>query len=208
MLCLCCESIEAETLEELVLQHDGLPLELATETLLGIVQTLKEIQSRGLELMSVSADQLLLDEDGRVHLSGRDPAGIDFASGRQANQQALPSTRLLASLGELFEFLQTGGKSVSAEEQASSARLELSARVVSDRLLMRDATLGYKRWEELLRDLEALQEGRELAEASKSERRPDAEIASAKPAGKGFWLLVAVAIAIAAALAVWGILNR
>ena len=208
MLCLCSESIEAETLEELVLQHDGLPLELATETLLGIVQTLKEIQSRGLELTSVSADRLLLDEDGRVHLSGRDPAGIDFASGRPANQPAIPSTRLLASLGDLFEFLQTGGKAESAEEPDSFASLRASARVVADRLLMREATLGYKRWDELLRDLETLQNGRELEEASKAERRPDAEIASATPAGQGFWLPIAVAIAAVAALAVWAVLNR
>lgn len=208
MVCLCCESIQAESLSDLVDQHGYLPLELATETLLEVVRTLKEIQNLGLELQSVSADQLLLDDDGRIHVSGHEPASLQLTSA-WTNEAALPSTRLLASLGELYEFLQTGGKADSIADQDSAPAVFASSRIVSSRLAMKNGSLAYKRWEELLRDLEALRDGGEVSGPGEIPQPAESSKSSESPAGsKGGWMAIAVAVLAAAAFVAWSVFAK
>jgi hypothetical protein len=206
MVFVCCEDLEAETLEQVVLQNGTLPLELATETLLQTARTLKRLQEQGLSLHEVTPELLLLDEDGKVHLTGNHHAEPLRSTICQCAEHDPPIPRLFESLGKLFAFLQTG-------EMDAISSLSPSVKRVYLRLLSREGSQGYNRWDELIQDLESLLDGRDLSapdELAPAERtEPISSAAATTPAatsnhalrwGIALALFAAVIVAIITAL--------
>jgi hypothetical protein len=170
MICVCCEPVEGETLEQVVSQNGSLPLELATETLLQTAKTLKRLEEWGLSLGEISPDVLLLDNDGRIHLMGQHLERVPSSSLCQCGGDA-SAKRLHHSLGKLYAFLQTARTwnanpplelALPANGPSAQALIYRSARRVFSRLMERDAGSQYPGWDELIRDLEGLLSGREI----------------------------------------------
>ncbi len=168
MLCVCSQSLEAETLEEVIIGHGPLPVELASDTLLQTVRLLDRMQQQGLVLETISPDQLLLDEAGCVHLTGHQPAQFLSSSHCGCEETSSSPDRLFNSLGVLYEFLQTGQTAaddsfrepLTGNEQESFSR---SAELVGHRLLEREAAPKYPTWGKLIEDLETLLKGEEVS---------------------------------------------
>ena len=229
MVFVCCESLEAETLEQVILQNGALPLELATETLLQTARTLHRLSEQGFSLPEISADLLLLDEDGQVHVTGNHPAESLRSAVQHWTEPQPPAKRMYESLGKLYAFLLSGrgGKSESpaviefddslkAGENDPDPGLAQFARRVYARLIRRDDASPYRGWSELIEDLQRLLRDQALPIASSA---PPAEISPAGKAparavnaetsrGMKGWIITALAIAGAAALAlVWNALK-
>lgn len=169
MLCVCCEPLNGETLEQVVSQNGSLPLELATETLVQTARTLKQLEERGLCIGEVSPDVLLLDEEGRIHLTGLHLARLPKPGHCQCSGE--PSTnRLHLSLGRLYAYLQTARAwsldstfELALPADGPPTPLHRSAKLVLSRLMGREAAPHYPGWDELIGDLECLLNGREIS---------------------------------------------
>lgn len=222
MICVCCETIESDTLEDIVREYDRLPLDLATETLLQTVYALKRWQERGLKLAAVSPEQLLLDDDGRIHLAGESPSGRIAEPWRLIDEPIPPSVDLLQSLGRLYDYLQWGKAGRSAEDSNGEAEgVSVSAAtVVRERLLGKAGAGRYDGWDDLIRDLETLLEGGEASpsrESLTSQTADEIETPAKRvPAGptnpvrsktSRRWLLFAFALLTGVILAAWTMLK-
>lgn len=228
MICICCESLEGETLEQVVSQNGPLPLELATETLLQTARTLKRLEERGLWIGEISPDVLLLDEEGRIHLMGQHLARIPKTGQCQCGTESSVK-RLHQSLGKLYAYLhsaQVGNADASVEMNVSpegakaSNALHRSAKLVFARLWGQNAIALYPGWDDLVRDLEAMLRGQELSqpeaqakdsmpsEAAAVVKAPLAREESTKPIGQqALWWIVGLAIASAAIVTALSLLN-
>ncbi len=206
MVCVCSQSLEAETLEQLVRQNGTLPLELATETLLQTAKTLQKLQEQGLSLHKVSPEWLLLDEDGQVHLMGNSATESLLSAICHCSDQAPPIPGLYESLGQLYAFLQTGQTDLPFAEDTAFAQ---SAKQVQARLLEPDDAARYRDWNELIRDLECLLAGQPISPpAGRTEvpsSSPMAEVENApvpgRPKSNRRWLIIALAVLAAAIIA-------
>lgn len=179
MICVCCEALEGETLEQVVSQNGSLPLELATETLLQTAKTLKRLEERGLSIGEISPDVLLLDNDGRIHLMGQHLARVSRSGPCQCGGEN-SAKRLHPSLGKLYAYLQTARPwnadspsemALPADGPSGQALLYRSARVVFSRLMEQGAGPHYPGWDDLIRDLECLLSGREISIPVESKSR-------------------------------------
>jgi hypothetical protein len=219
MVFICCKSLEAETLEQLVLQNGALPLELATETLLQTARTLNRLQEQGLFLQEVSPELLLLDEDGHVHLTGGSPH--PFLKSDTRRSRAESPYRLHESLGQLYLFLLSGRaatKSASpdlawflhsaGDEEAADGHRSQSAQRVYARLMDRDAGFGYNNFGELIQDLASLQAGQESpAAASSAEAVPASKPASSAESSRPTARWVVAALVLVGAIVVMALFN-
>lgn len=181
LVCVCCQTIEAESLHEIVQQYEQLPLELATESLLQTVKTLEQLQNRGLQLNTISADQLLLDEDGHIHLTGRNPATFLTTPRSDSDELPIPTPRLLEALGTLYLFLQTGDSDAPSSMGDEAEAGNKSTQLVSGRLMGSRGLPRYESWEELIRDLESLLKGQELSLPASQSREPLPQSLSPEP---------------------------
>jgi len=214
VISMCCRSLEADTLAELVRQHDGLPLSLATESLLGTVRALEQIAAEGLEPVAISAEQLLLDDDGIVHLSGNDLVALFERSIYLATARVGPTDSILRSLGKLFDQLQTGS-GTEGEVDADGVHLP-SARFVRNRLLGNAEMPAYRHWEDVIHDLELLKDGQEITDWPESQAAltpADRQAIPSRPDGSDStatnrWLAWAVALAALGIAAVWAIATH
>lgn len=223
MICVCCESLDGETLEQVVSQNGTLPLELATETLLQTARTLKRLEERGLSIREISPDVLLLDEDGRIHVMGQQLARLFKTDHCHCGTEA-SAKGLHHSLGKLYAYLQTAHvwttessseKTWPSDAAKAAPVLNRSAKLVFHRLLGQETVSHYPGWEELIRDLETMLRGQELsqpaaASAPARESWPpvNSEEASAKPQSQQilYWI-IGLAIAAAAGWATFSLLN-
>lgn len=223
MICVCCETIESDTLEDIVREYERLPLDLATETLLQTVYALKHWHERGLKLAAVSPEQLLLDDDGRIHLAGESSSGRIAEPWRLIDEPIPPSVDLLQSLGRLYDYLQWGKAGCSAgDSDGEAGGVSVSvATVVRDRLLGKADAGRYDGWDHLIRELETLLEGENASPTEDSLSSHDADEIETppkpEPAGQTIappsetsprrWLVLAFALLAGVILAVWAMLK-
>lgn len=162
MMCVCCQPIEAESLLEVVQQYEKLPWELATESLLETVKTLARLQSQGLQLESISPEQLLLDEEGQVHLTGQNLATTLRHATSPMEGSPPPTIPLFESLGALYLFLQTGQSAAPSGKWSEDEAGSKSAALIYQRLTRTNGMACYESWTGLIHDLESLLAGQEL----------------------------------------------
>ncbi len=227
MICVCCESLEADTLADVVSQNGPLPLELAGECLLETVQSLKRFSDAGLTPERISADELYLDENGNIHLSGRDPSWIVTADPCGCEDEPPALERTCESLGKLYHFLQTGRTwdSAAGSEDASApaddpsspeatGTMPQSANVIKDRMLRTAGVPGYETWDALIGDLKKLVSGEAVAPPAASRprepalpsNRPAPALSKPSAAKTGRW--IALAVFLAAAIAAFAVFNH
>jgi len=222
MICVCCETIESDTLEDIVREHERLPLDLATETLLQTVYALKRWQDRGLEIPAVSPEQLLLDDDGRIHPAGQFSSSRFAEPWRLIDEPIPPSVDLLQSLGRLYDYLQ--GRKAGGSAEASNGEAEgvsvSAAMAVRDRLFGKAGAGRYDGWDDLIRDLETLLEGGEATVSQNSltsqtadeietpqEPVPADQTNPVPSKTSGRWLLLALTLLTGVILAAWTMLK-
>ncbi len=221
MICVCCESLEAETLADVVSQNGPLPWELAGECLLETAGSLKRFSDAGFIPERISADELFLDEEGKIHLSGREPGWIAGSFPCRCDDQPLALERIFQSLGELYHFLQTGRAwdSAAGSGESSSeamAAMSQSAKLIKDRLLKTAGSPGYESWDALIADLKKLVSGEAIdwpaasipREAALPSSRPTPAPPQPAPAKTGRWIALALFLLAAAITTAFVILSQ